>query len=126
MKKHMTALLYGWAFIIVLMLIASIVMAILLKFTSFNEPTLKWISFSIGLLALFLGGFFAGVKSKQRGWLIGMITGIGFTLLVFLVQYLGYKEGFSLQQLLHHSGYIFSALFGGILGVNISVSTEIK
>lgn len=117
-SNQFTALLYGWIVVFSLVLITSIVLALLLRFTSLNEPTLSWITLVIGFLSLFIGGLVAGLKGQSKGWIIGGITGIGFTLFVFLVQYLGYKQSFSLEQSLHHLGYIIAALVGGVLGVN--------
>ncbi|MGX9932083.1 TIGR04086 family membrane protein [Virgibacillus salarius] len=118
-KQHVTALLYGWITVLGLILVASFILALLLRFTSFNEPTLSWVTLIIGLLSLFIGGMAAGMKGKEKGWMIGSVTGVGFTLFIFLVQYLGYQQGFTLEQSLHHMGYIAAALLGGSVGVNI-------
>lgn len=118
-NQKVTGILYGWIIIFILMLITSMILALFLRFTTFNESTLTWISYPLGLTALFIGGFVAGIKSKEKGWITGITIGIGFTFLVFLVQYLGYKQIFSLQQSLHHLGFIFSSLIGGVLGVNV-------
>lgn len=123
-KQYIIGLMYGWIVVLGLILISSFILALLLRFTAFNDPTLSWIAFAIGLLALFIGGFIAGVKGKAKGWVIGAITGCGFTLLTFLVQYLGYHHGFSLEQSLHHGGYILAALLGGVIGVNIASPTN--
>ena len=77
----------------------------------------------IGLISLFIGGLIAGIKGKSKGWMIGAAIGIGFTLFVFLVQYLGYKQGFTLEQSLYHLGYLLAAIVGGVFGVN-SVANE--
>ncbi len=118
-SKQWVALLYGWVIVLGLMMLASFVLALLLRFTTFNDPALSWVTFVIGLISLFLGGLAAGVKGKTKGWVIGLITGMGFTLFVLSVQYLGYQQGFTFEQSLHHAGYMAAALFGGALGVNI-------
>lgn len=118
-KQQFIALMYGWIIVLGLILIASIILAFLLRFTTFSEPTLTWVALVIGLIALFIGGMVAGVKGKSKGWIIGAITGLGFTLLTFLVQYLGYQQGFSMEQSIHHLGYILAAVFGGVIGVNV-------
>ena len=123
-NKQITALLYGWIVVFSLVFFASIILALLLRLTSFNEPTLSMVTLVIGLLALFIGGLVAGIKGQSKGWIIGGVIGGGFTLLVFLVQYLGYKQGFSFEQSLHHLGFIFAALIGGVFGVNIIVSEK--
>ncbi|HLR41319.1 MAG TPA: TIGR04086 family membrane protein [Virgibacillus sp.] len=118
-KQQLIALMYGWLVVFGLIFIASIALALLLRFTTFNEPTLSWVTLVIGLISLFIGGIIAGVKGKAKGWIIGGFTGLGFTLFIFLVQYLGYQQMFTLEQSIHHLGYILAALFGGVIGVNI-------
>lgn len=117
-NQQFTALLYGWIVVLAFILGASLILAIFLKFTSFQETTLYWVTLVVGLLALFIGGFIAGVKGKSKGWLIGALIGIGFSLFVFLIQYLGYNQTFTMEQSLHHLGYLLAAIVGGILGVN--------
>ncbi|MBP2256616.1 TIGR04086 family membrane protein [Virgibacillus alimentarius] len=123
-KQQLTALLYGWIVVLGLIFASSIVLALLLRFTSFSEPMLSWVTLVIGLICLFIGGIVAGVKGKAKGWIIGGITGFGFTLFTFLVQYLGYQQIFSFEQALHHVGYIAAALFGGVIGVNVVANDE--
>lgn len=125
-NKQFIALLYGWIVVFILVFISSIILALLLRLTTFNEPTLSWVTLVIGLLSLFIGGLVAGVKGKAKGWLIGGIIGLGFTLLVFSVQYLGYKQSFSFGQSIHHLGYILAALIGGVIGVNFVVEDQDK
>lgn len=123
-NNQFIALLYGWIVVLGLILVASVLLAFLLRFTTFNENTLSWVALVIGLIALFIGGTVAGAKGKAKGWVIGGITGLGFTLFTFLVQYLGYQQAFSLEQSAHHAGFVLAALVGGVIGVNITGKTE--
>lgn len=122
--QQFTGILYGWIIILGLTFIASILLALLLNFSSFNDPTLSWVTLIVGLISLFIGGLVAGIKGKAKGWIVGGITGAGFTLFTFLVQYLGYQQGFSLEQMIQHTGYISIALLGGVIGVNIVVDSS--
>ncbi|WP_085991803.1 TIGR04086 family membrane protein [Oceanobacillus senegalensis] len=117
-------LLFGWIVVLSLILVSSIIIAFLLRVTSLEESLLSWIALVIGILSLFVGGLISGLKGKTKGWIIGGLTGVGFTVFTFLVQYLGYQQGFSLEQTLHHLGYIFAALAGGVIGVNILGDTR--
>src|SRR5690625_1094701 len=120
-NKQFIALLYGWIVVLGLIIINSIILALFLQFTSLNEPTLSWITLTIGLIALFLGVLVAGVRGKSKGWIIGGLIGIGFTIFVLAVQYIGYQQLFSWEQSAHHLGYLVAAVVGGILGVNTVV-----
>ncbi|GGA69253.1 TIGR04086 family membrane protein [Ornithinibacillus halotolerans] len=125
MRNHQfTALLYGWIVVLGLILVSSMGLAVLLRFSSFSESATNWVTLVIGLISLFIGGAVAGGKSKHKGWMVGAITGLGFTVFVFLVQFLGYQVGFDLQQAIYHFFYILAALFGGAVGVNIASNNE--
>ena len=124
MNRQLTALFYGSTIIVTLMFIFSLGLAILLRFTTFNEPLFSFISFATGFLCLFSGGLVAGLKGKQKGWLIGLTTGITFLFFVFLFQYLGLKQSISLDQLLYFSSCLFASILGGIIGVNMNINPK--
>jgi len=117
-KNSFSAILYGVITTFIIVLTFSIVLSLLLRFTSIQESSLTWIIVALSFLALFIGGFVSGGKGKQKGWLVGASTGLLFTLLVFLVQFLGYQNSFSIEQIAYHIGYIIVALLGGVIGVN--------
>ncbi|MBM7569544.1 TIGR04086 family membrane protein [Aquibacillus albus] len=119
-KSRFTALLYGWITVFGIMLVASLILSLLLRFTSLGSSTLTWTTLVISIIALFAGGLIAGLKGKEKGWILGACTGLGFTFFILLYQYLGYSSGFSLTQLLHHGGFLLAALLGGVFGVNMS------
>ncbi|MFZ3576428.1 TIGR04086 family membrane protein [Virgibacillus sp. DJP39] len=123
-KQQFVALMYGWIVILGLIFISSMVIALLLRFTPLNEPALSWVTLIVGLITLFIGGIVAGTKSKKKGLFIGCITGLGFTLFTFAVQYLGYEQTFSLEQSFNHLGYILVAVLGGVIGVNAVGGSE--
>jgi putative membrane protein (TIGR04086 family) len=122
-KKNVQAILYGWITVFSLLLFISFTLALLLRFTKMGEGMLDWTTLGAGILSLFIGGFIAGVKGEDKGWMLGGMTAIGFTLFVLLYQYLGYQVGFSGAQLLTHGGFLLASLVGGMIGVNIKTST---
>lgn len=91
-----------------------------MRFTSTQEASLGVITTAISFITLFAGGFIAGTKGKEKGWLIGFLTGIAYTLIIFLFQYLGHDSLFNMEQIIYHICYIITAMMGGILGVNMS------
>ncbi|MFD1065368.1 TIGR04086 family membrane protein [Oceanobacillus locisalsi] len=123
-KIQWTSLLYGWIILFVLLFISSFALGLFLKMINMTEATLSWTTFIIGLLILFSCGCITGLKGKAKGWLLGVCIGAGFTGFVFLVQFLGYQQGFTLTQVMYHGFYLIAAILGGIIGVNFSSPAE--
>lgn len=118
-RNRTTALLHGWITIFALLILSSILFALLLRFTSIAESTISFMTTAAGVLILWLGALVAGKKAQEKGWLIGVIISLGFSLFVFLYQYLGFQQTFSMEQALYHSGFLLASILGAIIGVNI-------
>lgn len=119
-KSFGTSILYGLIFIFLFAGVTSLIFAFILRFTSARESSLQYIITALSFIALFGGGFLSGGKRKERGWLIGGATGLIYSLIIFLFQWLGYDQLFSGEQVIYHTCYTLIAMMGGILGVNVS------
>ncbi|SHN09365.1 TIGR04086 family membrane protein [Gracilibacillus kekensis] len=122
--KTLVSVLYGWVGVVVVMLLASVVLTLLLRFTSLGESTLKMATLFISFIALFTGGLIAGLKAKHKGILVGSITSLLFTFIVFCYRFLGLHLGFSVVELVNHIAYLLLAIIGAIIGVNLSSGEE--
>ncbi|MBM4762409.1 TIGR04086 family membrane protein [Bacillus sp. B15-48] len=118
------AVLYGVIAIFVLAIISSFIFSLLFRFTSVQESSLQYIVTTASFISLFLGGFITGRSGKQKGWLIGALTGLIYSMIIFLFQYLGHNSLFDTEQLIYHTCYMLTAMMGGILGVNLSTSSQ--
>lgn len=116
--SFLRAILFGWITMVLSLLVTTTLLAFIIRFSSIKEITVLTVSIIVAFFTLFIGGLVAGLKSKSNGIIIGLFTGGGFTLVTFLVQFLGYNDLFSVKQLLFHSAYIVTAIIGSILGVN--------
>ncbi|AKS39053.1 membrane protein [Anoxybacillus gonensis] len=116
------AILHGVITIFISAIICSFIFALLLKLTSYDETSLQWVMHGFAFLSLFFGGFIAGGKGKERGWMLGGATGIIFTTLIFLFQFLGMDRTFSIEQWGYHVGFLITAMIGGMIGVNVATS----
>nr|WP_259549505.1 TIGR04086 family membrane protein [Heyndrickxia oleronia] len=125
-KKLGTSLIFGVFSIFVLITISSVIFAFILRFTELQEGSIKLIVTIISFIALFIGGFICGGKGQQKGWLSGGLTGIVYTFIIFLFQYLGYEKLFTSEQTIYHICYILTAMMGGVLGVNMTSSPPRK
>jgi putative membrane protein (TIGR04086 family) len=114
------AVLFGVIAIFLLAIVSSFIFSLLLKFTSVQESSLQYVMTSISFLSMFIGGLITGGNGKQKGWMIGGATGLVYSVIIFLFQFLGYDSLFSFEQIIYHSCYIITAMMGGILGVNIA------
>ncbi|WP_307852199.1 TIGR04086 family membrane protein [Neobacillus rhizophilus] len=123
-KSFGTAILYGLIFIFAFASIASLIFSFVLRFTSAQESTLQYVVTALSFIGLFGGGFLSGGKRKEKGWLIGGVTGLIYSLIVFLFQYLGYDRLFSAEQVIYHTCYTLISMMGGILGVNIATNNS--
>jgi putative membrane protein (TIGR04086 family) len=118
------AVLHGVIAIFVLAILSSLVFSLLLAYTSVLESSLKYVVTTVSFLSLFIGGFITGKNGKQKGWLIGGATGLIYSIIIFLFQYLGHDSLFSSEQIIYHTCYILTAMMGAILGVNMSSSNS--
>lgn len=119
-KNLGSAVLFGTLVIFILAIISSLLFAFLLRFTSLQEASVQYIISAISFISIFMGGFISGGRGKQKGWMIGGLTGIVYSLIVFLYQFLGLDSLFNFEQIIYHICYILIAMMGGILGVNMS------
>lgn len=116
---YFLSVIIGTIFIFVLAIVLSFVISLLLQFSTVKEASLHVIVTVISFISLFIGGLIAGRKGKEKGWLLGASTGVCYTLIIFLIQFLGYDEVFTYEQIIFHTGYIIVAICGGIVGVNM-------
>lgn len=123
-KKLWMALMYGWIVILFIVLTSSALLALIVRHSDLTQFTFSYVTLIIGLLTLFAGGLAAGLKGKSHGWILGIIVGLGFSLLIFFIQYLGFNELFSIQQTVYHIAYILCAVVGSIIGVNLQTTDD--
>ncbi|MGP7816855.1 TIGR04086 family membrane protein [Niallia sp. 01092] len=125
-SKHVgSAVLYGLISIFILLITSSIIFSLLLRFTSLQESSLQYIITAVSFITLFSGGFISGGKGKQKGWFLGGVTGLIYSVIVFLFTYLGLDQLFTAEQFIYHICYTLICMMGGILGVNLSKSSSI-
>nr|WP_254660796.1 TIGR04086 family membrane protein [Bacillus sp. FJAT-27225] len=113
-------ILYGLVFIFAFALISSLVFSLLLRFTSLKEVSLEYIITAMSFIGLFGGGFLSGGKVGEKGWMLGGLTGLLYSFIIFLFQYLGHDKLFDVEQIVYHVCYILISMMGGILGVNLA------
>ncbi|NMD70575.1 TIGR04086 family membrane protein [Bacillus sp. DNRA2] len=119
-KQFGLAVLHGLIAIFLLEIVGSLIFSLILKFSSVQESGLQVIITAASFVAIFAGGFISGGKGKEKGWMLGGLTGLLYSMVIFLFQYLGYDRLFDQQQIIYHTCFMLIAMMGGILGVNMS------
>lgn len=103
-----------------MMLIASVILTLLLRFTSLGESTLELSVLLLSFLALFTGGVIAGLKAKHKGIVVGAATSLLYCLIVASYRFLGLEAAFTVVEFVHYTAYLLLAIIGSIIGVNIA------
>jgi putative membrane protein (TIGR04086 family) len=120
MKLMVFSMGRGLLAILLMIMVSSLVLSLLLRFTGLTESSLKWVTLGLSFLSVFIGGFISGKKGQNKGWLLGGGTSLLFSFLVFLIQYLGYQSTFNSSQYMYHGIFLVLCMIGGIMGVNVS------
>lgn len=124
MKQRLTALTYGWLAMLILLTVVSMILALFLRFSSLTNPLLDQLAVVASYLILFISGLISGIKAKQKGWIIGLILSLSYSFVVYLFQYLGYGEHFTVSQLLYHVVFLVVTIIGAIFGVNLAENKQ--
>lgn len=111
--------MFGVITILSLAVIFSLIFSLILTFTHTEEKSISLLITIISFFCVFTGGFICGGKGKQKGWLIGGVTGLLYSLIILMYQYLGHGALFSIEQMIYYTCYTLTAMMGGVLGVNI-------
>jgi len=119
-KNMGSAVLFGTLTIFILAVVSSLIFAFLLRFTSLQESSVQFVITAISFISIFIGGFISGGKGKQKGWMLGGLTGFIYSIIIFMFQFLGLDNLFNFEKIVYHICYILIAMMGGILGVNMS------
>lgn len=118
-------LLKGTLIALCISLVLVLVFAFLLKFTNIPDTAIYPVNQVIKGISIFLGVFIGMKKSKELGLVCGLLIGLCYTLLAFLVFSI-LSGGFSVDITLL-TDLIFGAVIGaicGIISVNIKKSSN--
>ncbi len=118
--KMMRSVFYGLLTIYLIAALFSLIFSLLLSFTSLHESSLEGVVTAFSFLLLFIGGFVAGGKGKEKGWILGALTGVFYAVINFMFQFLGRDSGFTLEQTAYYTFFLLAATAGGVFGVNAS------
>ena len=120
MVNQLRALTSGVIYSFLVMMIASVILAALLRFTNMFTSHYTFISITIGCIALCIGGIVAGKKGASKGWLLGALMSGCIILIAFVIQLFVTKAPIEGMQCSYYALYILFGTFGGIIGVHFA------
>ena len=100
-----------------MILVTTLIVTIFNYFNLLKGLPLNIIEFLIPLISIFIGSFFVGKASSNKGYLEGIKYG-GIWLLLMLIFNL-ITKGFTLFSILFYIAIILISVGGAILGINI-------
>lgn len=92
--------------------------AIIEKMAVLPAETATLITTVIACVAVFLGGLISSAYSKERGVVLGLVTGVVFCICAALVSTLLFHNNFNTAGAAKFAAVLISGAIGGILGVN--------
>lgn len=99
-------------------LILVIAALVLSKTQSLPQEILPVLTTVLGCIPVFLGGFFASRYEKKNGLLIGVASGILFTLICAVLSLFSFQKELEPASAAKGAAFLLSGCIGGILGVN--------
>ncbi len=103
-----------------LLLLFTIILATLLRFTPLTEKDLGVFPTLLSACALITGGVFTGRKARSKGWLAGGLTGVFFSLLVMIFRIMFAHQLPTFNQTVFYLMAVGLMCLGGMFGVNLS------
>ncbi|WP_339063904.1 TIGR04086 family membrane protein [Tepidibacillus marianensis] len=123
-KMYSNPILAGLVYTFSIAILSSIILTLLLYFTSLSEQSLPLLIYITTAISLLTGGFKTGKLAATRGWYFGGITGAIYGLVLTLIWFLGFNLGFQLRLLaIILLSFLFGSL-GGMFGVNTTTNTK--
>lgn len=112
--KYLKALL----FMFVSLIVFSLLLSTLNYFDLIGKGVMNVCMIISIIISILIGGFYVGKNSDNKGYLQGLkIGGIALAIL-FLLNYLGFGKGFSLEIILFYLIVIISSITGSVIGIN--------
>ncbi|ANE47194.1 hypothetical protein SY83_14000 [Paenibacillus swuensis] len=97
----------------------TLILSLFVTFGGMKEESLPMYTYIVHGLSLLFGGISAGKQAGHKGWYYGGLTGLLYGIFIFIVGFLGFDAGLSLNTLLMTVGSFLMGALGGMFGVNL-------
>lgn len=99
----------------------ALIYSTLLSYTNINDQNIKNMTQMIVLLSIVGSSIYGSAVTKKKGWLFGVLIGLIFFALTYLMSAIGGgSQEMGIEQLMKLGFYAVVGIIGGMIGVNIS------
>ena len=116
--KYLKKLGFSFLYIIGTILISTFIITILNYFNIISDKVISIFKILITILSLFIGGFYIGKRSNNKGYLEGLKLGLIFSIFLLIFNFLALSNSFKLKYLLFYLIIIISSILGSMIGIN--------
>ena len=116
--EYLKKLGFSLLYIIGSLLIITFIITTLNYFGIISDKIISIFNILIPTISLFIGGFYIGKKSNNKGYLEGLKLGTIFSILLLIFNFLALSNSFKLKYLLFYLIIIISSIMGSMIGIN--------
>ena len=116
--KYLKKIGFSFLYIIGTLLISTFIITFLNYFNIISDKVISIFKILIPILSLFVGGFYIGKRSINKGYLEGLKLGLIFSIFLLIFNFLALSNSFKLKYLLFYLIIITSSILGSMLGIN--------
>lgn len=100
------------------MMFGSLILSLLLKWSQLGEGNLGGWTYVVHALSVILGSFVSGKRSNRKGWHQGALTGLMYSIVLFIVSFLALDSTIEIKDFLLFIPALLLGTLGGIAGKN--------
>ena len=116
--KYLKKLVFSFLYIIGTILISTFIITLLNYFNIISDKVISIFKILIPIVSLFIGGFYIGKRSNNKGYLEGLKLGLIFSIFLLIFNFLAFSNSFKLKYLLFYIIIITSSILGSMIGIN--------
>ena len=116
--KYLKKLGFSFLYIIGTILISTFIITLLNYFNIISDKVISIFKILIPVISLFIGGFYIGKRSNNKGYLEGLKLGLIFSIFLLIFNFLAFSNSFKLKYLLFYLIIIISSILGSMIGIN--------
>ena len=116
--KYLKKLGFSFIYILSTLLIITFIITLLNYFNIISDKVISIFKILIPVLSLFIGGFYIGKNTNNKGYLEGLKLGAIFSIFLIIFNFLALDNSFKLKYLLFYLILMISSILGSMIGIN--------